>query len=367
MPSIKALAQNAVITTPDQVQCILTKHHRTMPKRPCSVIISPDKDILSADKFGDVYSLSLIQSPDWKPSQTSSAAASTANPQPPPAEASPAAAASPSPSAPSPADHHYKPQATELTVHTKRNRQALIDQQISAANPRAQRGTPRRAEVEPFERYLLLGHVSLLTAVAMGFDEQKRPYILTADRDEHIRVSRGTKEQAHVIEQFCLGHGDFVNRLCIPSGGPRMRGDLLVSAGGDPQVFVWKWKEGLLLGKAPLLDAVRSVVPEATKVAVTSLLEWSSADEEGTRIVVICERYVFVGFCSSLFQHSPTLFPFLWDDANSHNVQRPRTLHLSSPTFRCLGISKSHCTWRPFYGRGCHQQQGTSCGDRSGP
>lgn len=275
-----------------------------MPKRPCSVIISPDnKDILSADKFGDVYSLPLIQSPDWKPSETS-AAASTVNPQPPAAEAAPAAAASPSPSAPSPAaaaaEHHYKPQATELTVHTKRNRQALIDQQISAANPKAQRGTPRRVEAEPFERYLLLGHVSLLTAVTMGFDEQKRPYILTADRDEHIRVSRSTKEQAHVIEQFCLGHDDFVNRLCIPSGGPGMMGDLLVSAGGDPEVFVWKWKEGLLLGKAPLLDAVKSVVPGATKVAVTSLLEWSSADDEGTRIVVICEWYVSVGLCSSL-------------------------------------------------------------------
>lgn len=293
-----------------------------MPKRPCSVIISPDnKNILSADKFGDVYSLPLIPSPDWKPSETSAAgaSASTASPQPQP---QPAAAAAEQ-------HHQYKPQATELTVHTKRNLKALLDQQISAANPRAQqRGTPRRAESAPFERTLLLGHVSLLTAVAMGFDEDdekkiKRPYVLTADRDEHIRVSRGTKAQAHVIEQFCLGHDQFVTRLCIPSSA----GHLLVSAGGDPEVFVWRWKQGLLLGKAPLLDAVKSVVPGATKVAVTGLLEWSSPaaeeEQEGTtRIVVICERYV-----SSTLHFFPP-----WDDANAQ--QPTASPHSSSIVFK---------------------------------
>lgn len=284
-----------------------------MPKRPCSVIITPDnQDILAADKFGDVYSIPLIQSPDWKPSNaappsdTSAAAAGVAAAT----GTSPAeAAASPSPSAPSPAapavgDKHYKPQATELTVHTGRNRKALLDQQISASHAKTQGGTPRRVEAAPFERYLLLGHVSLLTAVAFGVDAQQRPYILTADRDEHIRVSRGTKAQAHVIEQFCLGHEDFVNRLCIPAANDL--GHLLVSAGGDPELFVWRWKEGRLLGKAPLLDAVKAVVPEATKVAVTGLCEWPFAvdeNEAGTRMVVICERYVFPGGFPS-FPHS---------------------------------------------------------------
>lgn len=273
-----------------------------MPKRPCSVALTPgNKEILAADKFGDVYSLPLIPSED------------PAAPQPRPAdeEASPA---------PAPV---FRPQATELTVHTKRNRQALIDQQISRTNPKAMRGSPRRVDAV-FERHLLLGHVSLLTAVALGRDEQGRPYILTADRDEHVRVSRGTRAQAHVVEAFCLGHEQFVNRICVPEGGGMM-GRLLVSAGGDDDVFVWRWKEGRLLARTDLLGAVKGVVAEATKVAVTGLCCWSEGSEEGkeTRIVVVCERYIFFLFLHLVLsaqvmltdKHSvPALFLFVLKD-----------------------------------------------------
>lgn len=239
-----------------------------MPKRPCSIVLTPDsEDILVADKFGDIFSLPLI------PAE-----------QPTAADASPGASSAASP--PPPATSTFTPQASELTVHTKRNRQALLDQVISRTNPKAQRGTPRKVD-EGFERHLLLGHVSLLTAVALGFDGQGRRYIITADRDEHVRVSRGTQEQAHVIESFCLGHEEFVSRLCVPEG----MGDLLVSAGGDPELLVWKWKEGRLVAKAGLLALVNEIVPEATKVAVTGLWGWPGGSaESGTRIVAICER-----------------------------------------------------------------------------
>lgn len=246
-----------------------------MPKRPCSVVLTPDnKDILAADKFGDVYSLPLIPSED--------PAAAAVQPQPQPADQQ---EASPAPEAPV-----FRPQATELTVHTKRNRQALIDQQMSRTNPKALRGSPRRVDAV-FERHLLLGHVSLLTAVALGRDDEGRPYVITADRDEHIRVSRGTRAQAHVVEAFCLGHEHFVNRICVPDDGGMM-GRLLVSAGGDDDVFVWRWREGRLLARTDLLGAVKDVVPEATKLAVTGLCCWPERSEEGkeTRIVVVCER-----------------------------------------------------------------------------
>lgn len=48
---------------------------------------------------------------------------------------------------------------------------------------------------------LILGHTSLLTAFLLSPDET---HIITADRDEHIRVS--CFPQGHEIESFCLGH-----------------------------------------------------------------------------------------------------------------------------------------------------------------
>ncbi|POS76926.1 WD repeat domain-containing protein [Diaporthe helianthi] len=250
---------------------------RIMPKRPCSVVIMPDNQtILSADKFGDVYSLPLIPSQTAAAQEQKESSPATASPSPAPAEEKP-----------------FKSQANELTVHTKRNRMALLDQQISAKSAKA-RGGAHKAEVPFFERTLLLGHVSLLTAVTLGHDARGRPYIITADRDEHIRVSRGTMEQAHVTEAFCMGHGEFVNRLCIADGAGAGTGDVLVSGGGDPDLFVWSWLEGRLLARAPLLSHVREVVPGAGKLAVTGLSCWverpAEAEEQAATILVICER-----------------------------------------------------------------------------
>lgn len=251
-----------------------------MPKRPCSLVIMPDNQtILSADKFGDVYSLPLIPSPTAATQEQKEGSPATASPSPAPAEEKP-----------------FKSQANELTVHTKRNRMALLDQQITAKSAKARAGA-QKAEIPFFERTLLLGHVSLLTAVALGHDAQGRPYIITADRDEHIRVSRGTVEQAHVTEAFCMGHGEFVNRLCIPDGGAGAgMGNLLVSGGGDSDLFVWNWLEGRLLARAPLLSHVQQVVTGAGKLAVTGLSCWTGRPaegmEQGATILAICERYV---------------------------------------------------------------------------
>lgn len=52
---------------------------------------------------------------------------------------------------------------------------------------------------------LVLGHTSLLTSFLLSVDEK---YILTADRDEHIRVS--WYPQGYCIESYCLGHKKYV-------------------------------------------------------------------------------------------------------------------------------------------------------------
>jgi tRNA (guanine-N(7)-)-methyltransferase subunit TRM82 len=282
-----------------------------MPKRPCALALTPDnRTVLSADKFGDVYALPLL------PSTTTTATSLPSTPNPAAGPAATTASTPPSgsatPSTPGVAST-FKPQANELTVHTKRNLRALENQKLSLGLKAARQQDSQDQQQQPsFEHTLLLGHVSMLTAICVGTatvdatttlsggsgndgDEaqqaqgrRRREYIITADRDEHIRVSRGMP-QAHVIEGFCLGHEDFVSRLCMAPGG---REGILISGGGDDDLFVWDWVAGKLLGRASVLEHVKGVVGEdANKVAVTRVFscQWEGA----TAVFVVAERYVY--------------------------------------------------------------------------
>ncbi|KKY16095.1 putative trna methyltransferase [Phaeomoniella chlamydospora] len=186
---------------------------RCMPKRPCALALTPDeRTILVGDKFGDVYALPLH--PGAKPFKK------------------------PSQSAPIP----FKPSATALTVHTKGNLNALRQQQLQKLSAKIKTGPD-------FEHQLIIGHVSLLTdllAVNLPFtDSDDRGYILTSDRDEHIRVSRGIP-QSHVIETYCLNHRDFVSKLCVLPWQP----DFLVAGSGEPALKCYSWPTGKILYNA---------------------------------------------------------------------------------------------------------------------
>lgn len=228
-----------------------------MPKRPIDILIGPDETIVAADKFGDVYSLPLLYD----------VASISARP--------------------APALHSMpkvKPSASALTVHSKRNRQALeaqqqwYERQGSKANTNAD-------DSPPFEMDLLLGHVSMLTALKLGESEGRR-YLLTADRDEHVRVSRYIP-QAHVIENFCLGHKEFIASMVIPAG----RDNVLVSGGGDEDLFVWDWKTGARISTTNVLSLAQVVAPETTRVAVSSLVTLLYPTDDGilTYVLAICE------------------------------------------------------------------------------
>lgn len=230
-----------------------------MPKRPSSVAIAPDSQIICADKFGDVYSLPLIFTPS-----------------------------SPNPvvSTPDPAKTAFKPSANTTTVHSKRNLRALQNQQhqMSLAS---RLKNEKSAKAEPdFEHTLLLGHVSMLTSLTLGESDGRR-YILTADRDEHIRVSRYIP-QAYVIEGFCFGHKEFVSRMLVPT----TRGEILVSGGGDEELFIWDWKASKLLSKTSILSLAQEIMPELTKVAVSGLYSLLCPTESGSHVYVfaICEE-----------------------------------------------------------------------------
>lgn len=233
-----------------------------MPKRPCSIAITEDgTTLLCADKFGDVYSLPL--SPSGGGAAEDAAPSTPATP----------AAAPPRPE---------RKGANALTVHSQRNLRAL-------ENQRLHRGGDAPKEGPAFEHELLLGHVSMLTAVAAVAVAGRR-YILTADRDEHIRVSRGAP-QAPVVDAYCLGHRAFISCLCLPPTRP----DLLVSGGGDDALLVWDWRPGRLLERVPLLPHVRHVVPAADRIAVSGLHAYAmprgaEPAAAAVHVVAICER-----------------------------------------------------------------------------
>ncbi|KAF9770198.1 hypothetical protein IL306_012290 [Fusarium sp. DS 682] len=230
---------------------------RTLPKRPSDVVIGPDSQIVVADKFGDVYALPLLFDPSAQIA-----------------------------SAPAPAKPAYRPSANTTTVHSKRNLRALQEQQRQMElATRTKNESNSKSEGPDFEITLLLGHVSMLTALAIGESEGRR-YILTADRDEHIRVSRYIP-QAHVIEGFCFGHTEFISSMTIPAS----RGDVLVTGGGDEDLFVWDWKTTKLLSKVGVLSLAQKALPETTKVAVSGLysLIYPHDGSDLVYILAICQ------------------------------------------------------------------------------
>lgn len=115
---------------------------------------------------------------------------------------------------------------------------------------------------------MILGHASPLNAFLLTADEK---YIVTADRDEHIRVSWYPK--GYNIEMYCLGHLKydffpslfvlffdtvmfvsyrFVSAIHIPESDPTR----LISGGGDPMLKIWDWMTGALKHEVAVLDVV---------------------------------------------------------------------------------------------------------------
>ena len=200
-----------------------------MPKRPSAVVLTPDNStILCADKFGDVYSLPLFGQA-YQPEAVDSAHTNGTGNQ-------------------KQKQRPFTPSASSLTVHTKRNRDALRQQQKSKKLKEEKKSLN-------FDHKLLLGHVSLLTDVIcvdlVSPLHKPRNYILTADRDEHIRVSRGIP-QAHMIDGYCLGHTEFITKLCVPPA----YNHLLISGGGDDYLMLWDWPAGKMLQRFDLRGLV---------------------------------------------------------------------------------------------------------------
>ncbi|XP_065909322.1 tRNA (guanine-N(7)-)-methyltransferase non-catalytic subunit wdr4-like [Dysidea avara] len=88
------------------------------------------------------------------------------------------------------------------------------------------------------ESTFLLGHLSMLLDMVITMDQK---YVITADRDEKIRISHFPN--AYNIKAYCLGHNDFISCLlqCIHYE------HVLISGSGDGTVKTWDFEHGRLL------------------------------------------------------------------------------------------------------------------------
>ncbi|KAG8730808.1 tRNA (guanine-N(7)-)-methyltransferase non-catalytic subunit trm82, partial [Ceratobasidium sp. 428] len=98
------------------------------------------------------------------------------------------------------------------------------------------------------EGTLVLGHVSIVTAFILTPDEK---LIVSADRDEHVRVS--WYPDGWDVEKYCMGHKKFISALEIPTSVPQ----ILISGGGDPELYIWDYRAGKLLTRIPVWEKVR--------------------------------------------------------------------------------------------------------------
>jgi hypothetical protein len=73
--------------------------------------------------------------------------------------------------------------------------------------------------------HCIMGHLSMLLDIAFIRTDDRQAFVVTADRDEKIRLSR--YPNAYNIQGYCLGHTEFVSHVqCIDSRH-------MLSASGD--------------------------------------------------------------------------------------------------------------------------------------
>ncbi|XP_063353228.1 tRNA (guanine-N(7)-)-methyltransferase non-catalytic subunit wdr4 [Pelmatolapia mariae] len=134
--------------------------------------------------------------------------------------------------------------------------------------------------VEPQkEGGLKMGHLSMLLALTVSLDDK---YIITADRDEKIRVSH--LRSPYNIQSFCLGHRQFVSALQILSTHPHW----LLSGSGDGTLKLWDYESGSELQSLDLRQLDETTSSEADKDKDPTVCRITSSSD-GQYVAVQCD------------------------------------------------------------------------------
>lgn len=122
---------------------------------------------------------------------------------------------------------------------------------------------------------LLLGHVSQTTALMVSDDYK---FIITADRDEKIRVTR--YPDTYNIEAFLLGHQNFVYAIAFVE-----EQKYIVSAGGDTYMILWDWRNAKEVNR---IDFHKHIDIDIKDIAVRSIIV------NKAEIAMILDRYALI-------------------------------------------------------------------------
>ncbi|KAF8939152.1 WD40-repeat-containing domain protein [Dissophora ornata] len=127
----------------------------------------------------------------------------------------------------------------------------------------------------------ILGHVSMATDLALTKDNK---YIITSDRDEHIRVSQYPK--GHNIETYCLGHTSFVTTIKVLPGASQK---FLLSGAGDATIRVWEFLKGLEIHTFSIRDALGMPPAETDDEDDLTVFSFSICETK-SQIAVVIEK-----------------------------------------------------------------------------
>lgn len=88
----------------------------------------------------------------------------------------------------------------------------------------------------------ILGHVSMLTSLN-NFVKDSQEFIVTTDRDEHIKISN--YPDSYIIDTFLFGHLNFISSTVVDNLQ-------MLTGGGDDFICLWDLEQYKLLKKLPL-------------------------------------------------------------------------------------------------------------------